>query len=200
MTDIPNNETKEQILIVAEELFAKKGYAAVKLRDIAAKVGMRHASLYYYAPGGKEALYVEVMKRSFQRYRSGMTRAIAEADGPLPEQMRAVADWLIMQPPMDLARMVEADFPSIDPHVARELEQLAISSLTAPIIHALQRADEQGAIAPLQDYGMAAMAFIVLIQNTHHIPDEAVEREVPGGRRQIAHTLVNMLLYGWLPR
>src|SRR5690348_6377925 len=102
MTDIPTNENREQILKVAEELFSKRGFAAVTLRDIAAAVGMRHASLYYYAPGGKEALFVEVMRRSFHRHREGMAQAIADAGDDFSDQMNAVSTWIISQPPMDL--------------------------------------------------------------------------------------------------
>ncbi|MEZ4865744.1 MAG: TetR/AcrR family transcriptional regulator [Caldilineaceae bacterium] len=198
--DLPNNETREAILKVAEELFSKRGYAAVKLRDIAAAVGMRHASLYYYAPGGKEDLFVEVMQRSFQRHRTGMAQAIRAAGPALPDQMQAVAEWIVSQPPMDLARMTNADLPAIDPQKAAELSKLALDAMTIPIIEALQAAAVRGAITPMPNYGMAAMAFTVLLQSTHQIPEEAVQREIPGGRKAIGQTLVNMLLYGWLPR
>jgi hypothetical protein len=50
MDDVLENETSERILDVAEALFMAHGYSAVKLRDIAETVGMRHASLYYHVP------------------------------------------------------------------------------------------------------------------------------------------------------
>jgi AcrR family transcriptional regulator len=66
-----SNSTHQTILDAAERLFAERGYAAVKMHDIARAVDMRHASLYYYAPAGKEQLYVEVMERNFNRHRAG---------------------------------------------------------------------------------------------------------------------------------
>ena len=200
MSNIPNNETREQILRVAEELFSKRGFAAVKLRDIALAVGMRHASLYYYAPGGKEGLFVEVMQRSFHRHREGMAQAIATAGDDLSAQMNALATWIISQPPMDLARMAHADLPAIDPQIAAELGELAIDSMTIPIIDALKAAEARGAIRPLMDHGLAAMAFNVLLQSVHQVPAEAIEQNIPGGRVAMGQTLVDMLLYGWIPR
>ena len=200
MSDIPSNETREQILSVAEALFSKRGFAAVKLRDIAAAVGMRHASLYYYAPGGKEGLFVEVMQRSFHRHREGMAQAIATAGDDLSAQMNALATWIISQPPMDLARMAHADLPAIDPQIAAELGELAIDSMTIPIIDALKAAEARGAIRPLMDHGLAAMAFNVLLQSVHQVPAEAIEQNIPGGRVAMGQTLVDMLLYGWIPR
>jgi AcrR family transcriptional regulator len=38
------SEARERVLAAAERLFAERGYAAVTLRDIAAAVGIRHAS------------------------------------------------------------------------------------------------------------------------------------------------------------
>ncbi|MEZ4709958.1 MAG: TetR/AcrR family transcriptional regulator [Caldilineaceae bacterium] len=200
MTDIPQNETRERILRVAEKLFMKRGFASVKLRDIAAEVGMRHASLYYYAPDGKEGLFVEVLKRSLTRYREGIREAITATAENLPAQMRAAADWIIKQPPMDLNRMTDSDLPAIDSSKAAELSKMAIESVTIAIMEALQAAADRGEIAPMHDYQMAAMAFTVLIQSTHHIPDKIVEHQIPGGRQALGRDLVNMLLHGWLPR
>lgn len=50
MSDLPQNETRTRLLDAADGLFSRRGHTAVTLRDIASKVGMRHASLYYYAP------------------------------------------------------------------------------------------------------------------------------------------------------
>lgn len=200
MTDIPTNENRDQILKVAEELFSMRGFAAVTLRDIAAAVGMRHASLYYYAPGGKEALFIEVMRRSFHRHREGMAQAIADAGDDFSDQMNAVATWIISQPPMDLARMTHADLPAIDPQAAAELGKLAIDCMTTPIIDALKAAEGRGAIRPMMDHGMAAMALNVLLQSVHQIPEQAIQRDIPGGRAALGQSLVEMLLLGWLPR
>ena len=132
MDELIQNETSEQILDAAEALFMARGFSAVKLRDIADAVGMRHASLYYYAPQGNEQLFVAVVRRSMARHEREMTRLIAEADHTIQAQAYAVSDWLVSQPPLDLVRMVQADLREIDPATANELTRLILDSLTKP--------------------------------------------------------------------
>lgn len=195
MNDIPQNETRERILAVAEKLFTSRGYSAVRLRDIAQEVGMRHASLYYYAPGGKEGLYVEVMQRNFERHQAGMAQAIADAGSDVRRQIHAVAQWLVTQPPVDLARMKEADLPSLDPQKAQMLGDLAVNAMTIPLIETLARAKAAGVIQ-VDDPELAAMAFITLMQSVHNIPAE----HLPEGLAPLGTQLADMLLYGWLAR
>jgi len=191
----PQNETRERIMDVAENLFMTRGYSAVRLRDIAAEVGMRHASLYYYVPQGKEQLFVAVVRRSMARHEQEMTRLIAEAGDDIQQQAYAVSDWLVSQPPIDLVRMAESDLHQIDSEIASELTKLIIDSLTRPLILALERARQQHAVDVINP-GMAAMSLITLVQTAHHIPLASV----PEGRTEFGRKLVDMLLYGWLRR
>ncbi len=195
MSELVQNETSEQILDAAEALFMARGFSAVKLRDIANAVGMRHASLYYYAPQGKEQLFVAVLRRSMTRHEREMTRLIAEAGDTIQSQAYALSDWLVSQPPLDLVRMVQADLREIDPTTATELSELILDSLTRPLIAALKRAQATGIVA-VTDTGMAAMSLIMLLQSIHHIPLESL----PAGRKVFGRTLVDMLLNGWLAR
>ncbi|WP_330454601.1 MULTISPECIES: helix-turn-helix domain-containing protein [unclassified Streptomyces] len=52
--------TRARILDSATELFARSGYLAVSLRDIAAHAGLTHAGLLHHFPG-KEALLLDVL-------------------------------------------------------------------------------------------------------------------------------------------
>jgi AcrR family transcriptional regulator len=64
----------EQTLQVAHDLFAERGYAAVKMDEIAAAVGVTKPLLYNYF-GNKELLYIACMKRAGD----ALTATIAEA-------------------------------------------------------------------------------------------------------------------------
>lgn len=192
----PNNETRERLLNTAEELFATRGYASVRLRDIAQALGMRHASLYYYVPGGKEELFFEVMKRNLERHHHGLTEAIAGAGDDLQAQMVAVIRWLVQQPPMDLARLRNADLTALAPGHAEQLMNLAFD-LRLPIKAALQRARAAGEI-DLPDLDLAAMALISLVQSLHNVPEQHLKVEAV--REHIIQQTVDMLLYGWLKR
>jgi len=60
------NQRRSIILDVAEKIFAEKSFNDVNMRDLAKQVGISPASIYTYFPD-KEALYVEVSLRGFQR-------------------------------------------------------------------------------------------------------------------------------------
>jgi len=195
MDERPDNETRRRILDVAEQLFSERGYAPVRLRDIAAAVDMRHASLYYYVPGGKEQLFVEVMERSFHRHHAGLTDAIADAGDDIRAQVHGVARWLASQPPLDFTRMQQADMPAIAPQQAERLMQVAYDALRLPIVAALERATASGQIE-VSDPDLAAMALVSLVQSVHAIP--SAFRMVP--LEHVGRQLADMLLDGWLKR
>jgi AcrR family transcriptional regulator len=114
-------------------LFAERGYKAVTLRDIAQELGIRQASLYYHFPGGKEELYVTVTERGLRAHAEGLRQAIRDSGPDLEAQLRAVLEWLVSHPPVDLARMLLADFPAVSPEHAKRLTQLTLESLVLPI-------------------------------------------------------------------
>lgn len=52
--------TKEKIFVVSLDLFSKKGYDSVSLREIAEEVGIRKSSIYSHYPS-KEAILVDIL-------------------------------------------------------------------------------------------------------------------------------------------
>ncbi|MET0558967.1 MAG: TetR/AcrR family transcriptional regulator [Solirubrobacterales bacterium] len=64
----------EQTLLAAHGLFAERGYAAVKMDEIAAAVGVTKPLLYNYF-GNKEQLYIACMERSGD----ALTKTVADA-------------------------------------------------------------------------------------------------------------------------
>jgi AcrR family transcriptional regulator len=190
-------ETHQRVLDAAERLFSKHGYAGVRLRDIASEAGIKHASLYYYAPQGKEQLFVAVMRRSFDRHRSGIRDAAVQAGEDLRAQLHAVARWMASQAPMDMRRVVHSDFAEIAPAHADSLTQLLLDSLRRPIVELLDRARQRGVIA-IPDLEMAAMALIGLMQSVHSVP----KRHAPDERARsvLAERAADLLLEGLLRR
>lgn len=195
MDDLPNNSTRVRILDAAEALFSARGFATVTLRDIANVVGMRHASLYYYVPGGKEQLYIEVMERNFKRHRTGLEQAITSAGQDIRTQLHGVARWLVTQPPIDVTRMHQADMLALEQAQAEQLMVLAYDSLRTPIVAAINRAVAAGVIH-VPEPNLAAMGLISLIESVHAIP--AAYQTLP--LEQVAQQLVDMLFDGWRVR
>lgn len=59
-------KTKDKILIVASEQFAKYGYDAVSMNDLVKKLGINKATIYYHYED-KKTLYNEVIKSSLMK-------------------------------------------------------------------------------------------------------------------------------------
>jgi AcrR family transcriptional regulator len=118
---------------MAELLFRERGYAAVSLTDLADALGMRKASLYHHAPGGKETLYVEVMERTLQRFRSGLEQAIEHSGPTFLDTLHAAAHWLIEQPSLHYGRMMQSDMPAISPDNAHRLRISTHAALIMPL-------------------------------------------------------------------
>ena len=88
----PTRDTKRLICERALEVFAEKGYASASMRDVAAAVGLREASLYSHFPG-KQAIFDAAVAHQLDRLTQALRsrRALAHptddpsaylADGP----------------------------------------------------------------------------------------------------------------------
>ncbi len=197
MSKTPDNDTHKLLLDVAEEMFAKRGYGSVKLRDIAETLGMKHASLYYYAPNGKQQLYVEVTERMLHRHRQGIDKAIADAGSNVGDQLQAIGQWLISQPSINMDRMFNVDMPGLDAAHATRLAQLAWETLTGPLTQVLDQAKTAGSV-DVPDTEIAAISLISLIQSIHGVPETVLRS--PDERQEIARRVVDMMLYGLFRR
>jgi AcrR family transcriptional regulator len=189
-----NSEARERVLNAAERLFAQRGYSSVTLRDIAAEIGIHHTTLYHHVPGGKEQLFIDVVERNFQHHRIGLTQAIASAAPDIRSQLRAIANWLLSQPPMDLVRMVYSDMPSIDPVQADRLLHMAFETMFLPIEAVLRIAQQQGEI-DYHDLFLVAGTFIGLIESLYAVP----LRFVTKSRQAMAYEMIDILLNGLRP-
>lgn len=76
--------TRARIMESATELFARSGFHAVSLRDIAAHAGLTHAGLLHHFPG-KEALLLEVLSHRDQVDAQSLFPGILRPDAPEPE-------------------------------------------------------------------------------------------------------------------
>jgi AcrR family transcriptional regulator len=98
-------DTKSRILIAAESLFAKHGYAGVTLRQITAQAGVNLAAVNYHYYD-KESLYREILTarlRIINRRRLDLLTAAGVRAGddpiPLPEVIEALARPLFLPDP-----------------------------------------------------------------------------------------------------
>ncbi|HET8606255.1 MAG TPA: TetR/AcrR family transcriptional regulator [Gaiellaceae bacterium] len=95
MTDrsIAPEEKRRLILDAAVHVFARKGYHASRVGDIAEQAGVAHGLLYHYFDS-KEDLLETVFRETWSELLEAMTRVEA-SDEPAREQLRQVAAILL---------------------------------------------------------------------------------------------------------
>ena len=84
---------KEEILDVATRLFAERGYEGTSMNDVAERVGMRKASLFYHF-ATKDALYEAVLERLVASLQVAL-EAIYVSSGTYEERLDAVTEMLV---------------------------------------------------------------------------------------------------------
>jgi TetR/AcrR family transcriptional regulator len=92
-TNARSERTRAAILAAAEALFAERGFAETRLEDVAAAVGIRRASIFYYF-ADKPALYDAVLADVFDGLLERIEPALAGRT-PLAERaVAAVSAWI----------------------------------------------------------------------------------------------------------
>lgn len=187
--------SRDNILDSAEHLFVEKGYRGVRLKNVADLVGIRQASLYYHFPGGKRELYVEVMRRSFERKRAGLYQAIRSGGEQWRNQLDSATRWLLAQTLYDYRRMVQSDLPEIARADADRLAQEAYAALHQPIEEIFELGSRQEDLQ-LPARGMMSGSFIAIVDGIQTIPEFAL----PRSRIELAREMTEILLDGLRPR
>lgn len=85
--------TRAALLEAAEALFAERGFDATRVEDIAERVGIRRASIFYYYRD-KQELYDAVLDSVLGALHERLERAL-DGDAPLAERIEAaVGAWV----------------------------------------------------------------------------------------------------------
>lgn len=82
--------TRERLLTVAEQLFARKGFAGTSVREIGAVLGLANASILYHFPS-KEKLYAAVLSRIAQSVKASIEALLTDS-GDASEQVLVMAE------------------------------------------------------------------------------------------------------------
>lgn len=189
------NEARDRVLNVAEWLFTERGYAAVTLRDIADALGIKPASLYYHAPGGKEDLFVTVTERGLIRHRAGLEAALDAAGEDLRAQLQAAARWFLSQPAIDWHRMMTSDMPAIGEEQARRLGQVAGDAIIRPLAVRFEAARTREGLSMPPQSEMLAGAFVAIMGAMHD-----AHTYTPLPKEPMADQMIDILLDGIRPR
>jgi AcrR family transcriptional regulator len=84
---------RQDVIDLAAELFASKGYAATGIAEVGKTVGLGTGALYYYI-GSKENLLVEIIERVLVPL-AALARRIAALDEPILLRLRLLSEAIL---------------------------------------------------------------------------------------------------------
>jgi AcrR family transcriptional regulator len=87
---VPRAVRERQILSVAEELFAERGYEGASMDELARRTGVSKPMIYELG-GNKEELFRRCFERSGEELSARMVEAVAESQGDLAGEIRGTA-------------------------------------------------------------------------------------------------------------
>ncbi len=93
LLDMTEDEARERILSAAEELYYRKGYAAVGMDELRAAAGVSLRRLYGLFPA-KNDIVAAVLARKHAEWESGLTAAVTDAGGDARTRLLAVYGYL----------------------------------------------------------------------------------------------------------
>ncbi len=186
------SESKKRVLDAAEIHFMKRGYAAVTLLDVADHLGIKQASLYYHAPGGKQDLFEQVIRFAMIRHAGGIESALNRAPSNARDQLESIIEWLASQPPLPLMRLLSADIPHLEHKSVDQLTELAQRAIVAPIRNVFERAIDRGEIRG-DDPGLMSRAFLSLLGGA---TEPLGVEQTPEQRRSTSNQLLDMMFQG----
>lgn len=136
-------ETQNRILDEAQVLFSERGYVGTTVQQVADKLGITKAALYYHYPHGKAEIFVELMRRHLRRLHQGLEQVI-RAGGSVREQLERMADWIAAQTPAGDVEKLRRELIHIDETHRASLKNDFRTLIVQTITQALRQGVERG--------------------------------------------------------
>jgi len=181
----------EEVLTAAAAVFAERGFHGASTQDIADRLGMRQASLYYYF-ASKETALEQVCQRGIERI-IGDTEVIAAAPGAVTERLAMVMRRHV-EPLADNCASVRAYLHEVRflpresrrriGKLARRYERVVEGLLEEGIASGEMRAD--------LDVEIARDAIVGMCNHAAHWPGQ----EPAGAMKHVAEELIRLVLRG----
>lgn len=188
-------EKRRQILDAAVRVFARKGFHATRVGDIAAEAGVAHGLLYHYFDS-KDSLLEAVFEENWSVLVARIG-SVEEADEPAVNQLRHIAaivlrTWLHLP---DVVRVVVREFGRSPELAARvgELEQ-PIDAIERVIARGIARGELKRDLDP-------RTAATVVYGSIDELLTAWVLGRLPAGEEEVAaaeRTLLEITLRGLL--
>lgn len=152
--------TGPRVRAAALRLFARHGYAAVSMRQIAAEVGVQAGALYLYTPD-KQSLLADLMADHLQALLAALDGAALA--GPPPERLRDFARFHIrfhLERP-EAVFIAYMELRSLDPDNFTRIE--ALRHRYEDALEAILRDGQTSGAFAIPDTRLATMALIAML-------------------------------------
>ncbi len=149
-------DKRRVLLDAAVRVFARKGYHAARVGDIAEEAGVAYGLLYHYFKS-KEDVLRSVFRETW-RALIATIQSVEEGDDSPREQLRKVAEILLRswKRDPDLVRVLVLEVTRSQ-HLAEEMDEIAESF--AAIQQIVERGQADGSIRPDLDARLASYVF-----------------------------------------
>jgi TetR/AcrR family transcriptional regulator, fatty acid metabolism regulator protein len=189
-------EKRRLLLAAAVRVFARKGYHASRVGDIAEEAGVAYGLLYHYFQS-KEEVLLTVFRETWRELIATI-KSVEEAGDPPREQLRKVAEILLRSWRRDpeLVRVLVLEVTR-SPHLPGEMDEIAASF--AAIQEIVERGQADGSIRADLDARLASYIFYGAVEELltgwvlGRLPDS--EEDVERAER----TLVEIVTGGLAP-
>ena len=161
-------------------VFARKGYHAARVGDIAEEAGVAHGLLYHYFES-KESVLEAVFRQTWDDLLAAM-RAVEDSGAPAREQLRQVAAILLRswRRDPDLVRVLVREVAR-SPDLGRRVE--AIGEAFEAIERIVERGQADGTFRPELDARLASWIFYGALEE---ILTGWVLGQLPDGDEEVA--------------
>jgi TetR/AcrR family transcriptional regulator, cholesterol catabolism regulator len=153
-----SEETPHRILDEAQVLFSEWGYVGTTVQQIADRLGITKAALYYHFPQGKAEIFVELMRRHLRRFHAGLEEAIRSGD-TVRARLEAMAEWIAAQAPAGDVEKLRRELIHIDEAFRAALREEFRSRVVQTIHDMLREGVERG---ELRDHDSEFVTWIFL--------------------------------------
>ena len=176
-------ETRNTILRVAQQLFMEHGYRAVSTRQIADRCGLTQPALYHHFTD-KQDLYVAVMKGNLAETQAALERILRRNES-VEERLKRIARYLLSHTERDHAMMMHDIQQELSTESRTVLNDAFQAAIIAPIRSLLEEGIRQGVLLAVQKSGIDATTATYLfmsmlsqfLQHSSFSKRDGVERE-----------------------
>jgi TetR/AcrR family transcriptional regulator len=186
--------TRDRVLRLADALFARRGYAAVSMRDVAVASGVTKPALYYHFRD-KDALFAEVVLVHQLQLGEKLSGAVEGGD-TLSDRVNAVAAVLVSAADHHPVRTRSDALEHLPDDIRQRVDSSFDDNVMAPLVRLFTEAHAAGQLRPGMTPQLAAAALVGLC--TALLPGVGADEQSNGhaGPGDQARRVAELALHG----